>query len=109
MHIVSDRLKQFIARTLFETIKKGGKLVAEEHKEARLAICQGCTLLGQVEPLPGLVVEGCTACGCPSATKPFMLNYFSPTQGHMVTVECAHPDGSKWEEIDQQFKTLQTT
>lgn len=103
MPTVSDKLRKFAAQALFETIKKGGKLATKEHAEARLDICRNCPLLGEVEPLPGLVVEGCTACGCPSATKPYMLTYFSPSKLSVTNTECAHPDGNQWKDIDHQF------
>lgn len=102
---LANRLKNFVANTLFETIKKGGKLVPVQQAEARIEVCRGCSLSGMVEPLPGLVVEGCTECGCPFATKPYMFNYLSPSQGKIVLIECPHPEGNKWEVIDQQFKS----
>lgn len=102
---MNTTLVEWAKTTLYETIKKGGKLVPQEQGDARVEVCKGCEKYGKVEPLPGIISDGCTVCGCPSDTKPYMLNYITLTGKKLI--ECPHPtEGNKWKVIDEQFKTL---
>lgn len=90
--------KSFRAKTFAAVVKKGGKLVSKEQGDARREICRGCEYEGRVHPLPGLDLPGCTECGCPFITKPYMETFLGSP------VECPHPiKGNLWEEVDKNF------
>lgn len=119
--------KEYAFKLLFDFVKVGGKSATPEHAAARKKICDSCPLFGVVEPVPGLKMNGCTQCGCPSATKPHMITLMraidkdgqSFTVSEMVElkmkkilgstekieqkIKCPHPDGNKWENVDRQF------
>jgi len=89
--------KSFKARVFSSVIKQGGRLAPKGMAEARLKECEKCEYAGKVRPLPKLELRGCTLCGCPFITKPFMLEFLgNPTA-------CPHPEGNKWEEVDTYF------
>lgn len=88
------------------TVKQGGSLTTDEHGKARIEFCKArrsgkpCEYYGTVNPA-GIEFEGCTKCGCPFATKAFMLELKVPVH---KKVTCPHPDGNFWEEVDSKFK-----
>lgn len=96
-------LKEFKLKVFSEAIKNFGKLTIEDHAKARINKCKTledgkpCRYHGEVNPVPSLKLEGCTKCGCPFATKPFMLTFMG------LKVECPHPEGNQWAEIDEDF------
>jgi hypothetical protein len=96
-----SKLKQFIEDSFVNFVKQGGNLLTREHYEARREVCRGCEYEGQVEPLPDLFMEGCTECGCPFKTKA----YFDTWKVSGKKIKCPHPDGNKWENVDNNFKS----
>lgn len=62
-------------------------MATEEQYKERVNICKGCKFFGVVE-IPGAVVDGCTICGCPVATKPRVVKYFNPAKLRIVKAEC---------------------
>jgi len=78
-------------------------LTSAKHARARVAVCHGCDKFGKVEPVPMLVLPGCTLCGCPAITKPRTLKYYSTEKGEVVETACPHEDGNKWAETDKKF------
>lgn len=122
---MANSIKEFVQRELANFIIKQGIPAAKEQAEERMKICQGCEFRGLVEPLPTLKMEGCTKCGCPLATKTKMrkikreLNAknenLTPQEitrlkmgkaYKMEDIKCPHPDGNKWETIDNKYKNL---
>ena len=121
-------VKEFGFKKLFDFVKVGGKSVTPKQAEARKEICRKCPRFGIVQPVPGLKMEGCKICGCPSITKPHMKTIMRAigkqndplsisemlelkTKGllknHKKTeqiIKCPHPDGNKWELVDNNFK-----
>lgn len=89
---------------IFDTVKSAGKAAPEGLGEARIAHCKTrrggkpCEFVGEVTPVPGATTEGCTKCGCPFATKPYMVTLLGKK------IECPHPDGNLWALIDEKFK-----
>jgi len=59
----------WITDKLVEHLFKGSEFVTNEQFEERKTICHGCPSFGRVEPIPLLVLPGCTICGCPLDTK----------------------------------------
>ena len=120
---IQDQFKGFI--------NKGGIQVSDEQMQERLNVCSGCPFNGMVEPDP-LIGEmpGCTApgCQCPFSTKAKMLKYWRkkgkenesltamelievrmlkniiPDRYELVTIKCVHPEGNKWESVDEKYK-----
>ena len=84
-------------------IRAGGQTTTDNHAQARIAVCEVCQHYGQVQPIPGLVMPGCLICGCPSLTKAHMKTYFSISKLGLRVSECPHPDGNKWQAVDQIF------
>lgn len=103
MTVFKERLKKFKLEAFTAVVKASGKLTSKQHGDARINVCrtlqdgEPCNFRGMVEPFPDLVLEGCLICGCPFATKPYMIH------GLGKKVECPHPEGNKWKEIDKQF------
>lgn len=83
---------------LLELIRKGGKATTEHHGNQRVKACAGCEYAGNVTPLPGATYIGCQHCGCPFATKAYMLNLLFKKSA------CPHPKGSRWQKIDKIFQ-----
>lgn len=126
MGTVSGRLKEWRDEKFRMLLDTGSNRVTDEHAFARIEICISCEKYGIVEPLPGMIMHGCTLCGCPSATKPY-FEYVMRTLdkgGEPLSLEeffrirlkpgiktfkeeikCPHPDGNKWADIDTIFKT----
>ena len=65
-----DTVKKLVMEQLGDMLRLGAEEVTQEEYERRVEICRACPHLGQVRPVPLLEVEGCTICGCPTATKP---------------------------------------
>ena len=80
-----------------------GSLVKKEHYNARKKICNACEMQVMVEPVPMLILPGCGICKCPTLTKPRCLTHYSQEAGEVIKTVCPHPDGNKWEEVDEQF------
>ncbi len=59
----------WIKNKLLEHLFKGSEFVTPEQFEERKQICNGCDRFGKVEPIPHLILPGCTVCGCPLETK----------------------------------------
>lgn len=80
-------------------------MAAPGQGEARINVCRTleggapCRYLGTTRPVPSLQLEGCTKCGCPFATKPYMATFLGKA------VECVHPNRNQWAEVDKQFET----
>lgn len=70
--MTSGSFKEWAANKLFKFIRAKGTLVPKEIRDKRLDICRKCVNFVKVEPLPGLVGDGCRLCGCPFATKGWM-------------------------------------
>ena len=127
--------KEYLIDQFQKFILKGGKRVSEENAEAR--IFEGCKrgsndpkdwcpFYGKVEPIPELILDGCTICKCPDITKSKMDTYYrihnddrdlTATELFMIRVgkalgvkleevklKCKHPDGNVWEKIDKKYK-----
>lgn len=119
---------EFKVKTLFKFLAAGGTYVSKEVAEKRIAICVTCPKYGKVKPLDNLPsMKGCTECGCPTATKPHMKTLPRPANKMGKTLNlaellelkhtydpdsikyedeiiiCPHPDGNKWELIDNNF------
>lgn len=89
-------------------LKLGGKPVTEEHYQERLKVCRRCQYWGSVLielPIKGIKLPGCKICGCPMATKPRWLTYWSLLEFKFKEATCPHPDGNKWREVDNDFLT----
>lgn len=101
----ADNLLLKYEKTVFSWVKANGTLTTDEHGQARINYCKTrnggnpCEYFGEVNPLPMLKCEGCTACGCPLGTKAFMLDLLGDA------VICRHPEGNFWEEVDSNFLT----
>lgn len=117
-------LEEFVKSQFRDFVRSGGKPVDKDQAEARIQICKGCPMFGKVQPKEGLIMDGCTVCGCPSATKPYYETYFrikgkereNLTLDELVQIklgnkkntieiksECPHVDGNKWAEVDKEF------
>lgn len=112
MNLVSD----FILKNLSELIADGGVPVDEKVFLKRKSICEACPYFGQVTPVPGISVKGCTLCGCPLQVKarmekiqrlvdkgdtpltPMELAQKATGLGEfeLVFITCPHPEGNKW-------------
>lgn len=90
-------------KVIFESVKLAGSRAPKGLGEARIKFCKTrkggkpCEYVGMVNPLPKVVTEGCTKCGCPFATKPFMLTLMGKQ------IQCPHPNGNLWADIDKKF------
>lgn len=89
--------EKFIEKSLVAYIELGGELVEAYEFQRRLSICQGCEHAGEVEPVKGVKMEGCKICSCPFKTKLRAKTYFSISKLKVVTAECPHPEGNRWE------------
>ncbi len=117
-------LDEFVKKQFRDFVKCGGVPVSKENAEARINICKGCDKFGKVEPKKGLIMDGCTVCKCPTATKPYYKTYFrikgkerepltmeeliqikvgNKENTIEVVAECPHEQGNKWEQVDKQF------
>lgn len=67
-----DEINKWRAEKLSKIIKKNGSLVSKEQAYDRIDICKSCPHFGKVNPDFFGEVDGCTICGCPSMTKPYM-------------------------------------
>jgi len=99
-------LKEKDLAPFFESgMKKLGVLVSDEQAEERINFCrtknngEPCEYHGEVEPLPGVICEGCTRCGCALKAKA-AFDHFKLIN-HKV--KCPHPDGNLWANIDLKF------
>lgn len=97
-------IADFKKKTLVETVRLAGKLTNKEHGDARVEVCRGCEYAGLVKPLKDkdLEMPGCTKCGCPFATKPYMLRLL------LKKITCPHPEGNKWAAVDKEFLNQKT-
>ena len=127
---IIESAKEYKVKTLFKFMAAGGVPVSKEQGDARVEICKGCELYGDViVEVSGLTLtmKGCGGCGCPSATKPYMKSLPRPkdkigstlTLGELVSLKmnyeidsdkyeneimiCPHSSGNKWELVDNNF------
>lgn len=87
----STALVNFVEEAIQFYLKFGGSLVTEEQYQERVAICKACPKFGKVSIIliNGVAqTDGCTECGCPTATKPRAYKYFSFYKPGMVKAEC---------------------
>ena len=98
----------YLEQRFTNVMKQGGKLVKPEHGDARLNKCKTrnngkpCEFLGKVEPLPNIEIEtGCQKCGCALNAKAYME--YLGIKLLNKKIECPHPDGNQWAEIDEIF------
>lgn len=84
------------------TIRAGGHIAPDEQYRKRYETCKMCKYKGEVQPLPLIKTEGCTICKCPFRTKLKTVTHIK--NGQRVTTSCPHPDGNKWDIIDNEFK-----
>jgi hypothetical protein len=118
---VVEAAKTWAANRLAQLIIEGGEVVSIGNFEARKRICEGCELYGKVEPLPGIILDGCTKCGCPTATKAKLFSVNSEAVAAMINLAakpgheviageriiCPHPtEGNKWAQVDNKFQNL---
>lgn len=89
-------LDSWVTGAINRMVAMGGEKVTEAEYNQRVEICKGCDKWGKVRPLPMLELDGCTLCGCPTATKPRFRKYFSVTRMKIVEAECPHENGNKW-------------
>jgi hypothetical protein len=84
----------------------GGDTVSDEQAKARYnGACKGCPYAEMVYYTPYVQFERCQLCLCPLETKCKTLKNISVKKlFKMVTTSCPHPDGNKWQPIDQQFQ-----
>lgn len=71
----------------------GATFVGDAAYQHRVDTCRTCPKFGKVRLPFGTLVEGCTVCGCPTATKPKVDRYFHPIKFKNITVDC--PEG-RW-------------
>lgn len=124
--MLNKTAKKFVKKQFRDFVRCGGKPAKKGQAEARInEACRGCEKFGIVEPEDGIKMEGCTVCGCPSATKPHYLTYFrikgkerealtlkelaqikmgNKTNAIEIESVCPHEDGNKWQEIDKRYK-----
>ena len=98
---MSDSFDNVAIDILGRIITGGGELVSSEQYRQRLEVCTKCPNAGDVTPLPGITVQGCTLCGCPFRTKLKTKTHLKKLK--RVITKCPHPDGNKWETIDKIF------
>ncbi len=105
-------LKEMTADELLEAVKKekdesifleivrnGGELLNDEKEgDQRVLACHGCPNVSIVEPLPFKRYIGCSLCGCPFASKAYMLSFLGKK------ADCPHPEGSRWENIKTRIQ-----
>jgi len=125
--IILDSIERFKKNTLLKAVFAGVELAKREHGDARVKVCSECPLAGKVEVM-GINMDGCTECGCPFATKPYMLNIprlkdkmdeplsfdeliklrtnKKSEDFEMVKITCPHPNGNKWSQVDNTFLNL---
>lgn len=125
--MVITSVKEFLFDRFIKIVLSGCQTVEPENKRARIDKCKKCPYFGTVEPAKGIRMNGCTVCGCPLETKaslkeiprlyagePITVSELAEMQKQkladsskieMELVDCPHPDGSQWQEIDSQFKT----
>lgn len=94
---VQKKYRQGVEK-VFEWMRELGGVVSDDWEAARAAECDGCEYNGEVEPLPGIIVPGCTHCGCPFETKRTMRSVFG-----ILKIKCTHPHGNKWSQIDKFY------
>ena len=83
---------------MLELIVEAGERVSEEQELERKKICDGCEYNGRVEPMPGVIRDGCRECGCPFESKRVMRSLLGRR------IKCTHPvEGNKWAEVDNKF------
>lgn len=96
IYVENTALDNFVISTINKMVALGGTKVSEEVYQKRLEVCRACVHYGEVQPLPYVVLDGCTICGCPSATKPRFETNFSLSRMKVVKTEC--PDKvNKWD------------
>ena len=113
MDAVAEKAKEVLTRRILQ----GGELVSDEQAAERLNRCKTlengipCRYFGPVSVAGLIFPEGCNACGCPAATKFRMKNITDPLTRAAITaaggdpeIDCKHPDGSKWIDIEQKYK-----
>lgn len=122
-------VKEWVLKKVFNAVIVGGTTVTVENKEARIDKCKNCPYIGTVEPLKYFRLEGCTICGCPLSTKTAFKTLPRLYKGEPITVgeliqlrthgfldtnqieyeevECPHPDGNRWAEIDLHYQKLE--
>ena len=61
--------KRYLAKVMSKHVAAMGTTVSDEQYLERYKKCKGCKFSGSVQPLPGVVMEGCQKCGCPFITK----------------------------------------
>jgi len=95
------KFQKAVWETTKKGILKGGPHVSEKQYQERLSKCEGCEYSGTVYPLGTKEISesGCTVCGCPFVTKAKMLKIGASP------IKCPHPEGNKWETVDQKYKS----
>lgn len=112
-------IQNYVFETLQSLINEGGEAVEIEEYNKRKAICLKCSFYGEVKidlPTMTLKLDGCTICGCPTATKAKLKTIKrlsnkkeEPITGseliqkalnmgefELVLITCPHPEGDKW-------------
>ena len=125
---IKEIFADWTQKQLTKKVANGGKLVGDAQAKARKAVCATCPKAGKVKVPVGMFTieaDGCTECGCPFATKPHIdiimrdasTEENAPlTAGELIKtatgladkrpekVICPHPDGNKWQPIDNIFQ-----
>lgn len=107
-----DDLKQgLIEAAVTQMVALGGTLADPAQARERLTACERCELSSPDYTVAGIVVPGgrgitkCVPCGCIASAKASVRTYFSTSKMRVVPAVCPHPEGSRWEAIDQKYKT----
>lgn len=109
--LIKKRLREHTVNYIGNIVTAGQELVSPEHEKARRDICKGCDLLEMVTlpPVPWIgpiQVPGCGGCKCPIKTKPKAVKYRNFKDGKPLEIKtniCPHPDGNKWEDVDNKY------
>lgn len=111
-----NMIQKFALNKLMEFVFAGAVMAPKELGDKRVEICNKCKYKGIVEPLPLLKMPGCTICGCPFSTKPYLLEIprvedklgepltlteiieskLSRSELVMEKIICPHPNGDMW-------------
>jgi hypothetical protein len=101
---MKEQILNWAKNRLYKMRMAGGELLDKEEVNKRLKVCNSCEYKGQVKipvPLLNITDEGCTKCGCPFVTKPYLKTYFDTDTMKFELTVCPHENGNKWDFSDK--------
>ena len=97
---LKEIIRDWAKKRLYKLRMTGGELLEKDEVKKRLEVCSQCEFKGEVKipvPILNITDEGCTICGCPFVTKPYMKTYFDTDTMQFIIAKCPHSEGNKWD------------